>query len=361
MEPSDDISCSLGEIRSSLQGPIRSNLLEIQKHQFSKAKSIKWISNLECLSIPPKVGIKRRYRDEGESIELDPRPRVLGRRKINPLENFKERDYIAVSWVWTPEPDEERTIGGYLIESRNGQELPSDVRDNVLKRVINYASFFGDGHFWIDKICINQDDKEELEVATQAMDMVYTLSRKSVAITNMHIETKMELYILEDLMTARLPLANGVLSTYNSPGAGMVYKPSEVLKLLDRLTSTSWWMRAWTFQEDYKASIKMVLLIPHGPSLEGWKTVGVFGDVHGELCINSANFRSQVTRFCQAYQHQWGFNQEDMETCNRILATGFWKEQQNTQYYSRREARMGTMSSEGQWHQRFLQVLEPGR
>jgi hypothetical protein len=319
MEPSDDISCSLGEIRSSLQGPIKSSLLEIQKHQFPKVKSIDWISNLECLSIPPKVGIKRRYGDEGEPVELDPQPRVLRRCKINPLENFKERNYIAISWVWTPEPDEERTIGGYLIESRNGQELPSDVRDTVLKRVINYASCSGDEHFWIDKICINQDDKEKLEVATQAMDMVYTLSRKSVAIINMHIETKMELYILEDLMTGRLPRANGVLSTYNSPGAGIVYKPSEALKLLDRLTSTSWWMRAWTFQEDYKASVKMVLLIPHDPSLEGWKTVSVCGEVHGELCINSAKFRSRVTKFCQAYQHQWGFNQEDMETCNRIL------------------------------------------
>jgi hypothetical protein len=88
MEPSNDISCSLGEIRTRLSAPIRSTLLEIQKYQFSKGRSIEWISNLECLSIPPKAGRKRRYGDDGEFVEVEPLETVFRRHRINPFKNF---------------------------------------------------------------------------------------------------------------------------------------------------------------------------------------------------------------------------------------------------------------------------------
>jgi hypothetical protein len=58
--------------------------------------------------------------------------------------------------------------------------------------------------FWIGKICINQDDKEGLEVATQAMDVVYSLGQKSLGITNTHIGTEEELNLLTELMEGRL-------------------------------------------------------------------------------------------------------------------------------------------------------------
>jgi hypothetical protein len=134
MEPSDDISCSLGDIQAHLSAPISSTLLEIQKYQFSKGKSIEWISNLECLSIPPKVGQKRPYGDDREFVEVEPPKRALGRCKVNPFKNRKQRNYVAVSWVWKPEPGEELAFGSYLIESgKGGQQLPSDVRDIALE------------------------------------------------------------------------------------------------------------------------------------------------------------------------------------------------------------------------------------
>ena len=134
---------------------------------------------------------KRRSGHGGEFVEVEPQTQVLKRCKINLLRNFKERDYIAVSWVWEPSPDEDITAGSYLIESRDGREkLPSDVRDTVLKWVMKYSSYLGTKPFWIDKICINQHNKEEKEVAIQTMDLVYSLNQNSLAIINRHITTE---------------------------------------------------------------------------------------------------------------------------------------------------------------------------
>lgn len=62
----------------------------------------------------------------------------------------------------------------------------------------------------------------------------------------------------------------------------------------------------------------MTLLIPHDHTLEGRKrrcSSGVLGTLVAELCVNSANFRNQSTRFCLAYQSTLGPN----ETCRAIL------------------------------------------
>jgi hypothetical protein len=215
--------------------------------------------------------------------------------------------------VWGAEPEEETTCKRYLIESRDGgQQIRSAVRDIVLDRVIKYANCLNCRLFCVDRICINQDDKEEVEVATQAMDLVYSLSQRSLGIINRHIGTQQELNLLMGLMEGRYVNCKGNLS--------MVHEAGKALKLVQWLTSAGWWMRAWTFQEDYKASVKMVLLISHNPSLEQSKTsIRVFGSVPGELCVNSANFRTEVTRFCQAYQQEFGSDQEDMRICNEIL------------------------------------------
>ncbi|KAJ3553454.1 hypothetical protein NPX13_g10883 [Xylaria arbuscula] len=55
------------------------------------------------------------------------------------------------------------------------------------------------------------------------------------------------------------------------------------------------------FQENYVARKNMTLLIRHPPDLEIRKRESnIFGDVPGELCINSAEFCHQATRLCLA-------------------------------------------------------------
>jgi hypothetical protein len=244
---------------------------------------------------------------------------VLRRCKINPLAT----DYIAVSWVCSAEPGEDDAAGSYLIDSgAGGQQLRSVVRDAVLKRVIKYATYFDNKPFWIDQICINQANEGEKEVAIQAMDLVYSLSKNSVAIINRHIGTRDELYILIMLMKGTYSKdikRKGVRINSN----GHLLSPTrcgEALKLIERLTSTSWWMRAWTFQEDYKAAVNMVLLISHHPSLEQLKrSKKIFGSVPGELCVKSTNFRTEVTKFCQAYLNEFCGDQKNVKVCKEIL------------------------------------------
>jgi hypothetical protein len=240
------------------------------------------------------------------------RETVLRRRRINPLKK-KERDYVAVSWVWKLEPGEEDTFERYLIESRvGGQQVSSPVRDIVLDRVMKYVDCFGYKLFWIDRICIDQGNEEEVEVATQAMDLVYRLSQRSLAVINSRIETEKELNLLAELMAGCFVNRNNNLRMLSQAG--------RALELVKWLTSASWWLRAWTFQEDYKAGVNMVLLISHSPSLERLKrSLGVFGGVFvpGELCLNSASFRTEVTRFCQAYQQEFSSDQDSTRLCNK--------------------------------------------
>lgn len=79
--------------------------------------------------------------------------------------------------------------------------------------------------------------------------------------------------------------------------------------LLKTITSDLWWTRAWTFQEDYSAGIRMTLLIPHDYSLERWKLNWAleFGKITGELCINLAKFREEATKLCCEYQAIQGY------------------------------------------------------
>jgi hypothetical protein len=44
-----------------------------------------------------------------------------------------------------------------------------------------------------------------------------------------------------------------------------------------------------------------------------------FGCIPGELCLKSADFRTEVTKFCQACQHQFGNDEEVMKICSQVL------------------------------------------
>ncbi|KAH8819812.1 heterokaryon incompatibility protein-domain-containing protein [Xylogone sp. PMI_703] len=312
MEPSDDVLCSLSNIKRQLSSPLYQSFLEIQEYKFLKSRSDDWICDLECLYITPDAGRKRRYGNDGNLFELEPQRKVLRRCEINP---FKQGDYIVVSWVWQGE-DGESDKKTYMVESRHGDRLEEcQVRDVVMERVVKYSQNFHCAPFWIDQICINQGDKEELEDAMQSMDLVYRLSSNSIAIINRHIDNEEDLRLLIDLMEGKC-IAQEEEQTIN-----LLHKFARVLKLIHRLTTASWFNRAWTFHEDYKAGVKMTLLISHDPALERLKLKrkSIFGDIFGELCVNSADFRTEVTRFCQAYQRTFKSDQENTQICKDIV------------------------------------------
>jgi hypothetical protein len=59
----------------------------------------------------------------------------------------------------------------------------------------------------------------------------------------------------------------------------------------------------------------------HHPSLEDQKqdTGGVLGGLPGEICVKSADFRREVTRFCVAYQKRVNHGRQHEGICQKIL------------------------------------------
>ncbi|KAI0385817.1 hypothetical protein F5Y04DRAFT_244722 [Hypomontagnella monticulosa] len=306
-----DTSLPLGIIQDRTRCSIISSVLDIQRHAVTREN---WLKSLECLywAGDNEEPSGKRRRVENGSVAAGS-TELLRRKYLDPVwDDEGGRDYVAVSYTWKPSKEEEEagyeTAGRYLVESRETGKsaLPSEVRDVVWDRVLNYAYHVDCPNVWIDRECVNQNNKAEKEAAIQSMHLVYSLSRWPIALLTRAITTAEELDLLTDLMC-------GEVSPTDEPA---------VLNLLNDITSNLWWTRAWTFQEDHKASTRMMLLIPHTRDLERRKQAveGVngeplLGDVEGEICIKSMNFRKKATEFCLSYRKRT----EDKEICNDIL------------------------------------------
>ncbi|KAI1396391.1 hypothetical protein F4819DRAFT_475496 [Hypoxylon fuscum] len=325
-----DTSLPLSQIRDTNSASVISSVLDIQRYAVTRDN---WLKSLECLYLAAdneEPSVKRR-RVSGGSVPVAS-SELFRRRHLNPFsDDERERNYIAVSYTWKAskeEGEDEETVGRYLVESRRAGEpaLPTNVRDTVWTRVLNYAEHVGCDNIWIDRECVDQKDGVEKEAAIQSMHLVYSLSRKPIALLTRTIETAKELDLLTNLLC-------GEVNPQDEPAT---------LSLINDITSNLWWTRAWTFHEDYRASARMFLLIPHHRSLETRKDTAtdlegrpILGNVEGEICIRSMDFKKYATGFCLSYRKKI----EDSDICDRILKaaaqynilleeqcslTGFW-------------------------------------
>ncbi|KAI8632531.1 hypothetical protein F5Y19DRAFT_366992 [Xylariaceae sp. FL1651] len=315
-----DTAEPLGQIRDSnaTAESIVSAVLDIQKHAITRSN---WIKSLECLCLATdrddEPTGKRQRLANGDSIASSYTPELLRRTFLDPVSDPEGgREYVAVSYTWefSEEEDEEdscRRFGGYFIESRKTGELaqPSNVRDIVWERALNYAEHVRCENIWVDRECVDQDNAAEKEMAIQNMHLVYSLSRRPIALLTRVIETIEELDLLVSVLL----------------GDVRVGEEAAALGLLYEITSNLWWQRAWTFQEDYMASTRMTLLIPHTSNLENRKRTArdfsnrlLLGNLPGEICIKSTDFRRRATEFCLSYRKK---QPETEDICNQILMT----------------------------------------
>ncbi|TGJ84087.1 hypothetical protein E0Z10_g4702 [Xylaria hypoxylon] len=316
-----DTAEPLGQIRDSNATPeesIISAVLDIQKHAITRSN---WIKSLECLYLATDRDSeptgKRQRLTNGESVASYYTPKLLRRTYLDPVSDPERgREYVAVSYTWNFSGEEEeqascRSLGGYFIESRKtGQPAqPSNVRDVVWERALHYASHVKCETIWIDRECVDQDNPKEKETAIQNMHLVYSLSRRAVALLTRVVQTAEELDLIVGLLFRDLKEE----------------EEAAALDLLDEITSDLWWQRAWTFQEDYRASTRMTLLIPHTSNLEHRKQTTrdglnrpLLGTLPGEICIKSTDFRACATRFCLDYKQK---RPEAEAVCNRVLTT----------------------------------------
>jgi hypothetical protein len=309
-----DTKRCLRDILSECRGSPVQQLLEIEKYASTVEKSFEWAANLKCLYTVDK-GRKRRRVEDGQYVEKDSQ-RVL-QRKVMP----KHHDaYVAVSYCWDPSMYEDPVNGGYNISTADGRWLTNSVRDIVLDRVVAYARYQEVQAIWIDQQCTNQNDPEEQELAIQSMDLVYRNSRYPLGVLMVPILTQGRLDLLANLLRGHFVEPYDDINCPSLKRTVAPEKVNEVLDLLCHITSDPWWTRGWVFQEEYRSSTNMDLLIPHDPSLERGNYTNVFGDMDNELLVQSNDFRTEATLFCLACLNNGDFEwQAGRMICKRIL------------------------------------------
>lgn len=225
--------------------------------------------------------------------------------------------YVAVSYTSEPSELESNAAGGYHIldAPQSGPATPTKVRDCVLSRATKYAEHHGVDRIWIDDECVNRDNANEHEIAMQSMDLIYSFSRHPVGLLTTPIQSPRCLDLLQKLLRSDFVEPGGDREFFDEMSAKIA---SEVVHLLYDITSDKWWTRAWIFQEDYRSSVKMTLLIPLDPSIT--QARGKWCSIPGELQVNSANFHEQSTLFCLAFLRKTGEEwQGGRNKCRDIL------------------------------------------
>ncbi|CAG7563214.1 unnamed protein product [Fusarium equiseti] len=284
----DDSNIPLSDIVKDHGKSIASLLVEIAGNRPPTGKCLKFIRELECLAMVENPSEK---------------PRLI-RRRINA---FEENDYVALSYTWDKSDHESPEKGRYEVRTRDQRPrfLSSPVRDCVFDRVFSFMRARDLRYLWIDRHCVRQrtckttdicDHKRcnEKQHALETMDLVYQQSKHPVTLLGRPIEWEHELDLLDRILTGQF--AKQLKETPHD-------EVLQALSLLSRITKDIWWIRAWTFQEDYRGRPDMTLLIRHPPFLEAKKqSCRNFSDVPNEICIDSVNFSEASTDLCRAVQ-----------------------------------------------------------
>ncbi|KAJ4256128.1 hypothetical protein NW762_009204 [Fusarium torreyae] len=290
-----------------------------------------WIvENLECLG--RRQSKKRKLADNEDDEHKTP---YWFRKDVN---GFTDSNFVALSYTWdaseyeTQNPKDQ----GHLIETRDGQEAwRSSVRNSVLERITKYMQCHDVPLLWIDRHSIPQKkckqpacshaECKQKRHALDAMDRVYSLSDHPVALLGRPIRNADEMMTLSAIL-------KGALVKYHEGSfalsKGAEHKQAQkMLHLLYEITSDKWWTRAWTFQENYRAGLKMTLLIHHASDLEETKRSirsgqkPMFGTIPGELSVQSVRFSESATKFCLGFRRHHFKTREDEEKINYILTT----------------------------------------
>ncbi|EXJ73940.1 uncharacterized protein A1O5_02234 [Cladophialophora psammophila CBS 110553] len=300
----DDIGRDLDELRASRPTSLVCELLGIQKYQTNCPRDFTQVRSLQCLSAPTQQALKSP-------------DRTLFKVTL-PEDDGK---FAAVSYAWKPSPYESDTAGGYrIMPEHSGRPKISEVRDVILDRVIRYTVSGNIPAFWIDQECINQKDEKAKIAAMQSMDMIYRRSQYPVGVLSTPVRYQREINCLLELLNGELVIQQWSLHGPKLAAEVNVEQARDMLDVLFRIMCDPWWDRRWIFQEEYCAMDRMRLLIPHTLGLRKAYGRQIFGNINGELSINAARFRQQVTLFCIACYRQriWTSTREKWR-CGLVL------------------------------------------
>ncbi|KAK5173718.1 uncharacterized protein LTR77_002399 [Saxophila tyrrhenica] len=287
-----DACDTLQQIVSRSGSSVVSHLLAIERHALEVRKAHVWAENPLCLV----------YEEVSTRCFKVVRNRNL------------EQQFVAISWTWQPSPHEDGRSGAYFAEHSNPRGIERlKVRDCVLARVTKYLQHKGLKLFWIDQVCIDQDDKEAKTNAMNSMDLIYKNARNTLGLLSTPIESTIELRLMVRLMNGELTFqsARGLSAFRPHISRGTIERTICVLK---RLTEDTWWKRAWVFQEEYVAGINMDLLFPLNVVRLGCSG---YERIPGEFCVSATFFRQQTTLLLLAYQQNG--SRRHRASCEKML------------------------------------------
>ena len=199
----------------------------------------------------------------------------------------------------------------YVVERSMGYQAWSDYRIYKISQVsiaLDWSRLYRPARL-----------SRERDIAIHSMDVLYGLSKYPMALLTVEIQS-------EDELSLRADVLEGKFVDQSEKGRQRLdlvksNKARKAFELLNRITSDEWWMRGWTFQEDYRASVKMKLLVRHGARISTMKKSArmtyLFGGLDNELCFNSTTFREETTRFYRAFEQTC--SQQQWHICKRIV------------------------------------------
>ncbi|KAI0205227.1 hypothetical protein F4808DRAFT_448285 [Astrocystis sublimbata] len=255
----DDHGKSLGDIASRYGKPIVSLLVDIQDTQQPR-KFWPFIKNLECFYL----GLEDHSRSPDELRPKAYKQRTpISRRRINA---FKNKDFVVISYPWSPSDKREDRKDKYRVQNRNGQMFyPSTVRDCVWDRVFNYMHNRAVKLLWIDRQSIRQREYKRKNAANHPTGLLEG-----------SICSSEDLSLLATFLKGTLTKGNKKTRNFRLADAISLQQAWNVFRVLDAITMDKW--------------KKMNLLLRHTPGLETKKReLGLFG-----------SFSHQATLLCLA-------------------------------------------------------------
>ena len=174
--------------------------------------------------------------------------------------------YTAISYVW----GDPTTVSRIICNNRGYLSLTASATD-ILNAIVDARAA---GYFWIDQLCINQEDKREKADQVRMMGEIFASADNVIAwLGAPYADSNVLTDFVVTLFNAMKNLASrGIVITADSlcQNAGCE-RPSPKWLALRNLLNRPWFERLWIVQEIIMAAGNMTLL--YGDSFIAWDTL----------------------------------------------------------------------------------------
>jgi hypothetical protein len=166
--------------------------------------------------------------------------RLVDVRKKCVVRACKSAQYVALSYVW----------GGSEPVRLNSQNIKELMTEGGLSRVIGIPKNFHDAvyvteqlemdYIWIDALCIQHDDVQDLDLQIKSMDKVY----QEATITVVSLSPNADC----EIPGTRPGTRNSISLHYSTPGVNLMYARPGITHAIGK---SNWDTRGWTLQEKF--------------------------------------------------------------------------------------------------------------